>query len=163
MADEVSSLLSEHRAKLAIPPRRRRECLSLSDALALAASAGVKAAVRCGVELREEQLRVGLTTTDPDPIVTLKADDGEGERWLGDREQSGPDRWDYHASRSQRHDRYFLRLTMGDRFDDVPFELAVMAVLSEHGWVDDVSLTGEACVSIDRMHVSMMRLRNGDQ
>ena len=160
MADEVSSLLSEHGAQVAIPPRRRREFLSLSDALALAASEGVKAIVRCGVELRDEQLRVGLTTTDRDPMVTLKADEGEAERWLGDREQSGPDRWDYHAALAQRHDRYFLRLTIADRFEDVQFEPAALVVLSEHGWGDDVSLTGEACVHVDRMRQSMMRLRN---
>ncbi len=160
MAEEVSSVLREHGGQVATPLRRGRDFLSLSDALALAASVGVKAVVRCGVELREEQLRVGLTTTDRDPMVTLKVDDGEAERWLCDREQPGPDWWDYHVSLAQRHDRYFLRLTMGDRFEDVQFEPAVIAVLSEHGWTDDVSLTGEACVHVDRMRQSMLRLRN---
>lgn len=146
MVDDISRLLSAIEDQTSRSSQSQSPRITLSDALALAVPHGITVTIRCGVLLSTRELRVGLTTTDNDPMLTVNDDSGESERWLVEREQSGADRWDYPASFLQRSDRYFLRLTMADRFEDVELEAATVAVISEHGWTDDVSLNGEALV-----------------
>ena len=146
MVEQVPGLLSRREGEMAIPAQRRSARIPLGEALSLAARNGVGASIRCGIVLSTREVLVGLTTVDNAPMLTIRDDSGGSERWLVAREQSGPDRWDYPASFLQRSERYFLRLTMADRFEDVEFEPAAVAVMSEYGWTDDVSLTGEAIV-----------------
>ena len=123
------------------------ELIALTDAMRIALTRGVDATFQCGLTVREHRIRCGLTTSDPDPMLTVQEDDTGPERWLADREQSGPERWDYRTTVQRTSDRFFLRLVKADQHADVPLVAAALAILSARGWTDDTSLTAEACVT----------------
>lgn len=89
--------------------------ISFTEMWGIAVSLGVRATVACGVAATTHHLRIGLTTVDNDPMLTLRADDKTPERWLAEREQSAPARWDYETEIACLRERFFVELEHGGR------------------------------------------------
>lgn len=120
--------------------------ISFSEMWGIAVALGVRPTIACGVVEKTHKLRLGLTTADGDPMLTLRADDKNPERWLTEREQSAPERWDYEAEITCFRERFFVELEHGGRRVALAFAPVALAVLTAHGWVDDASRTAEAVV-----------------
>lgn len=125
--------------------------LPLSDAFRLAAERGVSCRLFVGVVERPRSVRVSITTSDPDPLVALSVD-ADAERWMHERQQSAPDRWDYLAERSELAERCVLRLERGEALADVPVLPAARTILTAHGWTEDTTLLAEARVDAAALH-----------
>jgi hypothetical protein len=128
---------------------RRQRYVSVSEEIALAVEGGVEAVVCCGVKREALAIRVGLTTTDRDPTLAIKVDGGVQEALLDEREQSGPDRWDYGVNAPIATEYFFLRLRGARGSADVPFIPAAFAIMATFGWTDDISLIAEPRVERD--------------
>lgn len=106
-----------------------------STAFAWAAQCDVPCVVVQWLTLEQRRVRVALATTDPDPTVSLAAE-GRLESWLEKREESAPDRWDYHAELPSCRTLTGLRLGQAPNFSYVTFLPAELAVITAHGWAE---------------------------
>jgi hypothetical protein len=111
--------------------------LSLSDALVGAAASGVRARLMVRATLPDKPVRIAVTTSDPESYVAI-CFDGHREAYVDNRQQSGPERWDYFHRPREFVDRfvdvYFLRIERSSRVVDVPLLTAVVSIIETYGW-----------------------------
>jgi hypothetical protein len=119
--------------------------MPLGEAIQLVSDAGLTCRMMVGLIERDRSIRVALDTTDPHPQIAFSIDAAR-EEFLGTRQQSGPERWDYVVRDVEHIDRWFLRIESGGRTADVPLLPAMVSIILDHGWTDDTSLTTEARV-----------------
>ncbi len=139
---------------------RNQQYVPVVEAIARAAAAGLTVRLLSGVEPHAHALSIGIATTDPDPLVSLRCPGGiaSGEQLLDQREASGPDRWDYPAAVPCSTPRLLLRLSRADATADVPVAPAGVAILREHGWRDERSLLAEAVVRSEDLAAALAAL-----
>lgn len=116
-------------------PRPFRTVLIL-DAVARAAAHGAKCTLVHRVFDAPDDLSVGISTRDPDTIVSVREVPSRREHILRKRSQSGPDEWDYPVALPPLRDSLALKLTVGSRFALVPIASWQAASLATFGWQD---------------------------
>ena len=131
--------------------------LTLTEAFRRATIEGVECRLMVGVAERSRVLRVSVSTSDADPMLTLAVDDGR-EELLSDREQSAPDRWDYFSSNDELAAKHFVRLSRGGAHRDVVLLNAARAIIATHGWTNDESLVAEAMVDAGAFDRALIQL-----
>lgn len=117
--------------------------ISAVAATALAVASGVPCAIIQWITLDTRSARVALETTDPDPTITLSVDT-RAQPWLGSREESAPDRWDYHAALRSGRAMTGLRFGRAPNFTEIPFLPAELALLSAYGWGEHLERPADA-------------------
>lgn len=111
--------------------------LPVHRAIERATAAGGRAELLCSVVSDDLSFSVALTVHDDTPTVSIRLSHPSrraSEILLGEREQFGPDSWDYPVRIARPADRFVLRLTRLGASVDVPVLSAAAAVLLEHGW-----------------------------
>lgn len=124
--------------------------LPVRRALELAASSGAQAELLCAVVREDIRFSLAVTTTDAAPTLSIRLIPPAGrasDMLLGERDQFGPDSWDYPARISRPADRFILRLTRAGLGVDVPVLSASAAVLLQFGWKATPGDTASAVVA----------------
>jgi hypothetical protein len=114
-----------------------RRIIPVHTALKTAWDLGIEAQLGCGVRQSAEEFYVAVTTDDRDPHVAIRRPGHGrpvGDRLLSQRDQFGPDSWEYPAVVEGHVDLFFLWMSRGGRVIEVPVLPAVTAVLAEHGF-----------------------------
>lgn len=106
--------------------------IRVADAIVLASSRGIVVSLVHVFCERRRDVRVGLTTIDPDPLVTMTSREGK-EAWLTHREQTGPERWDYPVHDVELQDSLELRLSAGAVVETLSLRPAPFTVIEEQG------------------------------
>lgn len=111
--------------------------LTVAAALARAAVLGLEATIIIKPFVRRNPFSVAITSSDPDPTVsvrTARIGHRASDMYLGEREQFGPESWDYPAALTTYEQQSFLRLSRAEREIDVPLLPADMTVLANRRW-----------------------------
>lgn len=137
------------------------EVLSCDQARELALQAGARVESVCRVARVRRELRIGLSTIDPMPMVTLSGH-GSPEKILPSREQCGPEQWDYHTADESVLEEHLLRVHFEGRYMDVRVLPAALAVMTRHGWAAGDDVVAPAMVSADELRAALHILREGD-
>lgn len=107
--------------------------LDVERAAAMARSLGIDARVVQTLAPPIELL-LSLTTTDRDPTVSVLESGGSTATLLEEREESGPDRWDYSLQVQGSGLQIALELAAGSSLQLVPALPIGFSHLAEHGW-----------------------------
>jgi hypothetical protein len=116
------------------------------DALARAAASGIDCQLIHQIDDAPADLSVGISTRDPDTVVSVLELATRREHLLRTRSQSGPDEWDYPFALPPLRDSLALRLTLGERETIVPLASWQAASLAAFGWRDLPERMIPACV-----------------
>jgi hypothetical protein len=115
------------------------EPLTLIEAIDHARAAGLTVEIMAGFASRTHDLLISLETIDPEPGLSLRIDRARSAVLLSEREQSGPERWEYPHSLTQYQDRFVLRVAGREGAVDMPFLPAAFGVVERYGLVEDVT------------------------
>lgn len=115
------------------------ELMTAAEAIAEVERAGLRSEIYCGLGLADEHFSVAVSTIDPDPTISVRLPGrGRGsDMLLSDRQQFGPESWDYPAHLQRVSERVLLRIWSGQEYRDVPAVSAVAALFARLGWSDD--------------------------
>jgi hypothetical protein len=122
------------------------EPLTVIEAIDHARAAGLTVEIMAGFASRTHELLISLETVDPDPGLSLRIDRARSAVLLSEREQSGPERWEYPYSLAQYQDRFFLRVAGREGAVDIPFLPAAFGIVERYGLVEDVAHAAPARV-----------------
>lgn len=140
---------------------REHEFVQVSAVLARVNGDGAMSAELL-TRVRSSQKRFGitLTTIDRDPTVALRPPLPlrSSELLLADREQVGPDSWDYSVALPDTSNELFIRLSMSGAFEDVAVLAADATVVLTNGWVDPTRHPAPALVSSRDLNEAISRL-----
>jgi len=114
--------------------------LTLVEAIDLARAHGLTVDVMAGFASRTHELLVSLETIDPDPSLSLRVDRTNSAELLSNRDQSGPERWDYPHTSTEYQDRIFLRIVGEGTTIDLPLLPAVLGIVERYGLDEDLAL-----------------------
>ncbi len=117
---------------------RRRNTLTLTEAVTRAADVGIATRVMIGYRCTDQWYLAAVEASEAPWAVYLIRKDGPGwERWrAGPASQSGPERWDHPVRVPQCREYLTLRLSHHDQFRDVPICAAIVALNRTFGWND---------------------------
>jgi hypothetical protein len=134
--------------------------LTLIEAIDRARAVGLAIRVMAGFASHTHELLISLDTIDPEPTVSARIDRSSSGILLSEREQSGPERWEYPHSIDEYQDRFFLRICGAGSCFDVPVLPAVIGIVERYGLVEDLALSAPARVdrrTFDRAIASLTR------
>lgn len=114
--------------------------MPLAEAFAKAETRDVQCNLVHIIIRQEEEMIVSVNTNDSDPTVALIEQGRPGSRLLLQRQESGPDRWDYPVHREAFRDQLALQLVANHRSALVVCAPFAIAHLVTFGWRD---MTGE--------------------
>jgi hypothetical protein len=141
MLDPTTALGAARRLAALVSANHRT--VPVEEAWRLATKLGIGVRLLCGVQLDTRPIRVSLSTIDPAPYVRLSAHPDRAtifrsEIFLVDREQVGPEEWDYAAKVSDVRERYDLELRLDERTQRLRLVPAAFCVQDQCGWEEDL-------------------------
>ena len=110
--------------------------VSISDAVARAAAKGATCTLVHRIVDAPVDLSVGISSRDPNTIVSVLEVVSRREHVLHERSQSGPDEWDYPVALPPLRDSLALHLTLGGRTAFVTLASWQAASIATFGWQD---------------------------
>lgn len=142
------------------PPSDRMTTVDAGQALHLCAERGVMAQIVHRPAVRARDLHIGLTTMDLDPTLTVR--ERQRERLIDDREQSGPERWDYTITLEESANEMGLQVHLGSRSEFVPFLPVGVALVAAFGWRDRYETAAPALLDRERLERALVELCTGE-
>jgi hypothetical protein len=139
------------------------QALTLIEAIDRARAVGLAASVLAGFASHTHELLISLDTIDPEPTVSLRIDRSVSGILLSEREQSGPERWEYSHSIDEYQDRFFLRICGAVGCIDVPILPAVIGIVERYGLVEDLELSTPARVKRKAFESAIIQLTSDEQ
>lgn len=134
--------------------------IQVEYALRLCAERGLSCAIVHRSVAPNRQLLLSLTTTDSDPMLTLL--EGQRERLIDARQQSGPERWDYTLTVEESASEIGLRVHLGSRSELVPFLPVGVAYVSAFGWRDGYEADFPVLLDREQLESAISKLSTGE-
>ena len=105
------------------------------------------------------EILVSVTTTDPDPTVAAIEQGLRGSTLLSERDQSGPERWDYSWQREVAREQLAIRLTGEHGSAVVMCTPVAFAHLATFGWQEPTGDPIPVLVSRESLDAALRSLQ----
>ena len=138
------------------------DLVPLLDAVAMARDAGCRSDVVHLVHWEPQETLVSVTTTDLDPTVAAVEQGRGGSTLLSERDQSGPERWDYSWHREVAREQLAIRLTSGHGSALVTCTSVAFGHLKTFGWQGPTGDPIPVFVSRDSLVAALRSLQRED-